>query len=116
MELEEAMKTLLDFIRCAEEEFGKVKYTSTSMNVDDGDIEAISTVLQELDRLQKENEKLKAKQVMQEFKIDWCEKNTIKKCNIKAIFSTYEARREQGELVIGYHTLKEFVKKILGEK
>ena len=55
MELEEAMKTLLDFIRCAEEEFGKVKYTSTSMNVDDRDIEAISTILQELDRLQKEN-------------------------------------------------------------
>ena len=59
MDLKEAKKTLLDFIRCAEEEFGKVKYTSTSMNVDDGDIEAISTILQELEHLQKENEKYK---------------------------------------------------------
>lgn len=51
MNLKEAKKTLLDFIRCAEEEFGKVKYTSTSMNVDDGDIEAIATILQELEIL-----------------------------------------------------------------
>lgn len=71
---------------------------------------------EEIEHLQKENEELKAKQVMQEFKIDWCEKNTIKKCEIKAIFSTYEARREQGEAVIGYWVLKDFVKKLLGEK
>lgn len=75
MKLEEAKKILLEFIRCAGEEFAKVKFTSTSMNVDDGDIEAMETVIaelhamqnlldekrEELEHLQKENEELKDK-------------------------------------------------------
>lgn len=44
---------------------------------------SIYTVLQEIEHLQKENEELKAKQVMQEFKIDWCEKNTIGRGKIR---------------------------------
>ena len=72
MKLEEAKKILLEFIRCAGEEFEKVKFTSTSMNVDDGDIEAMETVIaelhamqnlldekrEEIEHLQKENEEL----------------------------------------------------------
>ena len=73
MTIEEAKKTLLEFINCAEEEFEKVKFTSTSTNVDDRDIEAINTAISELhamqnlldekneeiEHLQKENEELK---------------------------------------------------------
>ena len=56
---------------------------------------AIETVLQELDRLQKENEELKAKQVMQEFKIDWCEKNTISKDKIREKIEFIKSLREK---------------------
>lgn len=56
------------------------------------DNEAIDTVLETLEKLQKENEELKAKQVTQEFKIDWCEKNTVSKDKIKEKIEEVKSR------------------------
>lgn len=76
MELKEAieiLKNLQDWY----------KEGNMSTTIESSELEALCVVLQTLEESRKENEELKAKQVMQEFKIDWCEKNTISKDKIK---------------------------------